>query len=58
MSAEQQTQTATPTDVPCDICGQNFKPGERRLEAGGEIVHPECVSHWFRSQWGRESLTS
>lgn len=49
---------ATLPEYPCDICGEAVMPGERvSVEDNGLTVeHTACTAHWFRSNFGRETL--
>ncbi len=57
-------RTATEQDhhvlYPCDICGQAIIPGEQITvtDGGLTVEHTACTGHWFRSNFGRESLNS
>jgi hypothetical protein len=51
------TQSVAPAAVTCDICHQQIASGERSVDDGSEIAHTACVGQWFRSNFGRESLS-
>jgi hypothetical protein len=45
---------------PCDICEQAVTAGEQITvtDGGLTVEHTACTGHWFRSNFGRESLTN
>jgi hypothetical protein len=60
-SAPAKTYTATAATLPaypCDICEMDVEAGERVTVADGGLTveHTACTGHWFRSNFGRETL--